>query len=146
MVNTMFAENDLSIVKGKDDTLQKMCQCLKDNSYACISLSKNRNEQISALYRATNEFFSQSMEDKEINCDPKKENLGYIHIKGLNEYIKLRPDGDRKGEWPVNPKDYKNVYDGIVPVFQDLCWTVYTGLVNYTYESNIKKGNYNTLP
>jgi len=58
--------------------------------------------------------------------------MGYFDIPGLRQYIKLRMSGDRKGQWPALPADYKQIFENAYSVLERTAWDLFAGLCHFT--------------
>eukprot|EP01089_Gocevia_fonbrunei_P021856 TRINITY_DN863_c0_g1_i1.p1 TRINITY_DN863_c0_g1~~TRINITY_DN863_c0_g1_i1.p1 ORF type:complete len:311 (-),score=55.93 TRINITY_DN863_c0_g1_i1:53-985(-) len=133
-------ETDIKIEDNLNSLMYDVCKSLQENSYACIALNKRHNGILSQLQSSSHSFFALDQDIKDENCDPKKENLGYIRVDGINEYLKLRITGDRRGNWPRFPEGYKQIYEETSDLFQKLSWKIYTSAITYVKLAEEKAG------
>jgi len=105
---------------------------MKEEGFVIVSLPDNYKE-IEDMYEVGAAFLHASTEVKEAHLDPKDENLGYVDIAGVRQYIKLRITGDRTGQWPAQPPDFKEKYDKASQVLHDVAWKVFIEILHLSH-------------
>jgi len=111
------------IQRGSPESTQ-LYQHLRDDGFVIVSL-KDHFKEIEDMYEVGQSFLQGDKESKEVHLDPKDENLGYLDIAGVREYIKLRITGDRIGKWPAKPSDFKEKYEKTSQALHDVAWKVF---------------------
>jgi len=76
------------------------------------------------------EFLSQELATKKENTDPNNNNLGFVHIPTVREYIKLRPT-DPDNFWPKHPIEFKPTFSAFFTLYSKLAFTVFDMLAHY---------------
>jgi len=67
------------------------------------------------------------------NKDEMKQNIGYIHITGIREYIKLRPS-DEENYWPRKPEGFRAIFDNFFISYKNIANTCLEILSNFVEE------------
>jgi len=121
----------ISSLKPGSLEFKSLCEDLVTEGFCVIGLENQFKGELDTLYTTGNAFFQLDQATKEVHSDPKKENMGYLQIGTIREYLKLRRDGDRTNNWPQTPSDTKNVFIKALDIFHDLSWGILKELNSY---------------
>jgi len=119
-----------SIKRGSNDS-KLMSQRLSEYGFVVLALEESDSATIDNMFEAGKKFFSLDKEAKAIHADPKDEAMGYVNVEGIREHIKLRVNGDRKGNWPVAVPEYKEVYGATSNLLGSMSWNIFLELCDF---------------
>jgi len=103
---------------------------LKRHGYCPIKVTNTTKSTSSRLSSVAFEYFDQSQEIKNKNLEKDKNNLGYVHIKGVREYLKLRPS-DPPELWPTHPDDFTNTFVSFFETYAQIAINSFQLISNY---------------
>jgi len=98
------------LLSNRKVAVYQFMEDLKNRSYSCIKVDSSLREVSENLTQAALEYLSQDMDIKIKNKDPLGNNIGFIEIANIREYIKLRPK-DLPHLWPQHPIHFKKAFD-----------------------------------
>eukprot|EP00026_Physarum_polycephalum_P014858 Phypoly_transcript_15420.p1 GENE.Phypoly_transcript_15420~~Phypoly_transcript_15420.p1 ORF type:complete len:280 (+),score=60.65 Phypoly_transcript_15420:40-879(+) len=104
---------------------QKMCQQMVENGFCVLSFEEDQCGTIDNMYTVGNDFLVQDKDLKNKHADPKNENVGYVDVEGTRDFIKLRAAGDRLGNFPETPPNFKQVFSAAYELLAGVTWQVY---------------------
>jgi len=81
------------------------------------------------------QFLGQELEVKKRHTDAIGNNLGFIHIPSVREYIKLRPS-DPEELWPTYPPDFKDAFNAFFEAYSQIAFNSFDLLATYVDESS----------
>jgi len=115
---------------GKESEL--FCDELKNRGYACLKNDcpeiKNTSDDltVSAL-----DYLNQPLSIKEKNISPiENSNVGYVHIPGVREYMKLHPLSS-ESLWPEHPDTFKTTFSQFHKSYTQIALTCFHILANW---------------
>jgi len=117
------------ILAKKKTILNSMCETLKKRGFICIKTKPTFLDASEKLRQVAMEYLSQDLTIKLNNMDPDKNNIGYVHIPGTREYIKLRPN-DPEQLWPSSP-EFRSAFQNFFNLYSQLAFTVFDILSHY---------------
>lgn len=134
MGNTFSDESlspiSLSSIQNGSAESALMCQRMAENGFCVIAFDESENDTIENMLKSGSDFMKLDKETKNIYFDPKNENLGYVDIEGTRDFIKLREGGDRQGQFPDQPQNFKASLLSTNTLFSRTCWNIYLELLN----------------
>jgi len=83
-----------------------------------------------ALFEDRNEYFAQPMEVKEMNKDKDGNNLGYVEVPNVREYIKLRPS-DPLSFWPTKPETFHENWTNVFSSLLKISWKCFLAVAQH---------------
>jgi len=126
------------IVDGQAKAREEFCLSLKERGYALLRGNKETLETSEALEQKSLEFFKLANDEKMKNGDAMNNNVGYVLITGVREYIKLRPF-DPPELWPQAPADFKTAYDSFFASHSKVAFSCFETLAHYIDQSDPTK-------
>jgi len=87
------------------------------------------------LTEVTFQFLSQDLDIKKKNMEKDGNNLGFVHIPRVREYIKLRPS-DPDELWPSYPTDFKDTYNAFFSKYSEIAFSSFDILVEYVEQNS----------
>jgi len=118
-----------SLIQRDTPETSQFYQHMKEDGFVVISL-QDHYEDIQDIYEVGKTFLQADKEVKNVHLDPKDENLGYVDIAGVRQYIKLRITGDRNGNWPTQPPEFKEKLLIGSHILHDVAWKLFIELLH----------------
>eukprot|EP01124_Arcella_intermedia_P029472 TRINITY_DN6228_c0_g2_i1.p1 TRINITY_DN6228_c0_g2~~TRINITY_DN6228_c0_g2_i1.p1 ORF type:complete len:309 (+),score=102.48 TRINITY_DN6228_c0_g2_i1:23-949(+) len=109
-------------------------QNLKTRGYCPIKVDPSVKETSSRLSQVGLEYLAQELEVKKVNSDPDGNNLGYVHIPGVREYIKLRTT-DPSSSWPTHPPQFQEVFKKFFDTYAEIAFASFDLLAAFEEDS-----------
>mmetsp|Transcript_5774 Transcript_5774/g.6277 ORF Transcript_5774/g.6277 Transcript_5774/m.6277 type:complete len:302 (+) Transcript_5774:26-931(+) len=130
------------LIENDKETQELYFQLMKKRGYVVVTAPPHAINAAEILENAAKDYFTQDMETKDKNQVSNlgmRANLGYVHVKGTREYIKLRPN-DVEPLWPKYPTCFKKAYEEMYDHYSKLAWACFITLASHidTTEGNTK--------
>eukprot|EP01124_Arcella_intermedia_P000364 TRINITY_DN10182_c0_g1_i1.p1 TRINITY_DN10182_c0_g1~~TRINITY_DN10182_c0_g1_i1.p1 ORF type:complete len:328 (+),score=74.89 TRINITY_DN10182_c0_g1_i1:31-1014(+) len=110
--------------------LDQFTEDLKNRSYACFKVGSDVKRLSRELTEVALQYFSQPKDTKELNKDPLANNIGFVEIPGIREYIKLRTNSP-DGLWPQYPSDFKKKFIDFHHKYSQIGLVAFSALSNW---------------
>jgi isopenicillin N synthase-like dioxygenase len=82
------------------------------------------------LTQVSSAYLAQDLDTKKKNLEKDGNNLGFVHINNVREYIKLRPS-DAEYLWPTYPPDFKSVFDEFFKIYSQIAFSSFDILAEF---------------
>lgn len=120
-----------AVLKQDTNTLKSIIEQFISQGYAAIDISElfekdsSNQDQFDRLFSSSSSFFK-SAEEKIRLTDEKRafENIGYLKIGDVREYIKLRT-GDSESVWPKEPTSFKEDFIRVFDFIKKIAWILF---------------------
>eukprot|EP01091_Cochliopodium_minus_P000105 TRINITY_DN1013_c0_g1_i1.p1 TRINITY_DN1013_c0_g1~~TRINITY_DN1013_c0_g1_i1.p1 ORF type:complete len:305 (-),score=101.40 TRINITY_DN1013_c0_g1_i1:4-918(-) len=112
---------------------EKFVEIMRKYSFAIFSdMDPKYHQLFEDLKEVKIKYFTQEKEVKEKNASVGQKgldntNMGFVHVKDMREYIKLRP-GEGESYWPQYPENFKEVWDNVFKLGFDVSWNCLSAL------------------
>jgi len=121
------------IIEKKKEAQTQLYENLKTRGYCPIKVDSSVIQSSEKLSEVSFQYLAQDMELKKSNIEKDKNNIGYVNIPGVREYIKLRPT-DPEDLWPTYPTDFKEAYNAFFHIYSQIAFNSFDLLANYVEE------------
>jgi len=122
-----------SVLNGDQPTMDEFCLRMKNKGYAIIRIDDHRRDIGKQLGMVTDKFFNEtSFEEKKNMMEPDRNNLGYVHVQSVREYIKLRTT-DPPNLWPKS-EEFKQIFNEFFETFYKIAEATFVGFSNHFEE------------
>jgi len=122
------------LAKNKD-AQRCLYKNLAEHGYCPIKVNESIKMKSSKLSEVAFEYFTQESDIKNLNLEKDKNNIGYVLIPGVREYMKLRPT-DPTELWPSHPLDFKLAFDNFFETYAQIAFTSFYLIAEYQAEDN----------
>jgi len=123
--------NDL--INRKKSVASKFCDELRLKGYACLKVDPATVQISENMTKAALEYLNQSIEVKNNNLEQDRNNIGFVQIPKVREYIKLRPQ-DSPELWPQHPPNFGEVYSKFFEWYSSLAIACFEQLAQWVDE------------
>lgn len=120
-----------AVLKQDVNTLKSIIEQFISQGYAAIDISElfeknsNNQDQFDRLFSSASSFFKNSEEIIRITDDKRAfENIGYLKIGDVREYIKLRT-GDADSVWPKVPSTFREDFIRVFDFIKKIAWILF---------------------
>jgi len=108
---------------------------LKTRGYCPIKVNPSVVAISEKLSEVAFQFLGQDLEIKKIHTEKDGNNLGFIHIPNVREYIKLRPF-DPEELWPTYPPDFKESFNAFFEAYSKIAFNSFDLVAEYVEEGS----------
>jgi len=129
------------IIMNNSNARRKMSENLRDHNYAILSTDQSKlgNEIYNSLEQLNQDmatFFSLEQTQKNKFVDEMGQNLGYVFVKGIREYLKLRIS-DPDSMWPQDPPLLKEHFLTVFNALKTVAWSCFESLTQFEPDSKL---------
>jgi isopenicillin N synthase-like dioxygenase len=115
--------NCQKILEKDKETMEFLIESLKTKGFVVISMDEKQTELMKDYRKKCEEFFDKD-ESYKVKYAPrtdeivKRKNIGWIKVKGLKEFLKVKRSDIDTGNFPDQPEKFDESYKSIELLFR----------------------------
>jgi isopenicillin N synthase-like dioxygenase len=120
----------LLLIANNAEARRQFVENIKTRGYTVIRMDPETVQRYNALKNISKQYFEQPQEIKNNNADVDRNNLGYVVVPGVREYLKLRPN-DIEAYWPNQFPEFRGIFDAFFERCYNTAWACFDSIAHH---------------